>query len=321
MARNEVLPSKHWIDLNKKNIDQLETYGYENFKRTISLNYFTFCVGFSDRQVQYLLQNLPLLSIVKCGLRTLFAKQHELFPFKYSVTYNFHLYLLWSFVAMQDKDRLLDKLVEPSEGNPPKVYLHGKLISQDLANSVLEFKSIMDSGIDKNKIHTIMELGGGYGRTAFVFLSLMNSVKYVMVDIPPALYISEKYLSSQFPQKQIFTFRAFDKYVDVEKEMAEADIIFLLPSQLDLLPPKFVDLFMNISSFHEMRPDQIEYYFGKIDELTRHYFYFKQWKDTIVSFENIRLTESSYPVRKHWSKKYWRECKVQSLFFEALFEL
>jgi len=35
-------PSKYWIELNRMNLAQLRQHGYENFKRTIALNYFTF---------------------------------------------------------------------------------------------------------------------------------------------------------------------------------------------------------------------------------------------------------------------------------------
>jgi len=35
-------PSKYWIELNKMNMNQLSMHGYECFKRTIALNYFTF---------------------------------------------------------------------------------------------------------------------------------------------------------------------------------------------------------------------------------------------------------------------------------------
>ena len=321
LARKEILPSKYWVELNKKNIDQLETSKYENFKHTLALNYFTFCIGFTDVQIQYLLRNLSTVTILKCAILTLFSHRHKYFSFKHSITYNFQVYLLWEFAKSLDRDKSLDVLSEPSEGNPPIIYSHKKLISQDLANSFLEYKSVVDSGIDMSKIKTIIELGGGYGRTAYVYLSLMKSIKYIMVDIPPALYVAEEYLSHQFPSKKVFKFRPFRTFAEVQKEFTEADIIFLLPTQLDLLPPKCADLFINISSFHEMRPDQIEYYFGKVDELTDKYLYFKEWKDTTIPFENIRLTEESYPIRKQWSRVYWRECKVQTHFFEALLKI
>ena len=43
-APQEVLPSKYWVELNKKNLEQLQKSGLENFKRTLALNYFTFLV-------------------------------------------------------------------------------------------------------------------------------------------------------------------------------------------------------------------------------------------------------------------------------------
>ena len=69
-----------------------------------------------------------------------------------------------------------------------------------------------------------------------------------------------------------------------------------------------------------MRPDQIEYYLSRMAELNPKYIYFKEWKDTTVPYVNVRLTERSYPVRSNWSQVYWRDCNVQTHFFEALFK-
>jgi hypothetical protein len=166
-----------------------------------------------------------------------------------------------------------------------------------------------------------MELGGGYGRTAFVFLTLLPGVRYQLVDIPPALYVAERYLSSLFADRRIFRYRAFSDYAEVREEVEAADVAFFLPTQLEKLPATSVDLFVNISSLHEMRLEQIEYYFDQIDRLTRGLFYLKQWKVSKIPAENVVIREEDYPVRKHWSQIYWRECAVQTRFFEALLEV
>jgi len=57
--RKELFLSKYWVALNKKNMEQLEKYGYDNFKRTIALNYFTWLVSPWDEQIKYLAGNLP----------------------------------------------------------------------------------------------------------------------------------------------------------------------------------------------------------------------------------------------------------------------
>ena len=125
----------------------------------------------------------------------------------------------------------------------------------------------------------------------------------------------------KFKDDKIFKFRVFNSYNEIKEEFENARIAFFLPNQLDLLPPKIADLFINISSFHEMRPDQIDYYFTCIDRLITKYVYIKQWKITKIPYENITLTEKDYPIRDNWQKIYWRECKVQTEFFEALFSI
>src|SRR5882724_10777411 len=65
-------PSKYWIELNKMNLAQLQEHGYENFKRTIALNYFTFVRILPwDAQFRFLLARLPLRTSMIC-----FKKAH-----------------------------------------------------------------------------------------------------------------------------------------------------------------------------------------------------------------------------------------------------
>lgn len=324
-ARKEILPSKYWIALNEKNYSQLKGIGYNNFKRTIALNYFTWIpkkIWRSD-QLKYLFLNLPLISTVKNFLytiRALFLKRQEIFTLQQSFNYSLLTYMIWDLALRDDNDRILKYLSEPIEGNPPKLYRKKKLISQDFANSFLEYKSIM-SKMNKEEINTILELGPGYGRTSFIFLKLIPNLKYILVDIPPALYIAERYLTNQFKNKKIFKFRNFDSFNEIKEEFEQSDISFFLPTQLKLLPPKIADLFINISSLHEMRKDQIDFYFKCIDKLIKKYVYIKQWKRSPVRYENIVITEKDYPIRENWKNLFWRGCKVQSNFFEALFKL
>jgi hypothetical protein len=141
------------------------------------------------------------------------------------------------------------------------------------------------------------------------------------VDIPPALYIAQRYLTSVFPDRRVFAFRPFDNYENVREEMEDCSIIFLTPNQLEMIPDKSIDLFINISSLHEMRMDQIRFYFREIERLTRKYFYFKQWKETQVPLENETIREADYPIGSSWTLINRQQCAVQHKFFEALYEL
>jgi putative sugar O-methyltransferase len=313
------LPSKFWEALNDKNVQQLESGGLQNIKQTVAQNYFTWVIGHKDRQFRYLARHTNLFAWPAI-LKGFFSfdpsfpvnriQQRELTVFTR---------MLWKFAEKYDADRLLKYIDEPLEGNPFKIYLNGKLISQDLANSVLEYYSIRENykAPVSNKV-TICELGAGYGRNGYVFLKAFPKCKYIIIDIPPALYISQHYLSSVFRDKKIFSFRPFDNFSDVEKEFNDADIVFLLPHQAEMLPSKSVDLFINISSLHEMKIDQIHAYFRLIDKLTKGFFYSKQWWVSNNPADGITITPKDYPVPTKWKQLYLRAAKVQTYFFEAM---
>lgn len=320
-APREMLPSKYWEELNRRNLSQLEEQGYGNFKRTLARNYFTWIVLPGNAQFRWLRHRLPFRAVAGAAIRTLFSGSHSPLTWGESKAYSYLTRLLWEYARTQDSDRLLEKLAEPLEGNPPRVHRRGALISQDLANSMLEYRSILAPEVDRGRIRTILELGPGYGRTAFVFLTLLPGVRYVLADIPPALAVSERYLSSVLKDRRVFPYRPFRRYDEVREEFERAEIAFLLPHQLELLPEKSVDLFLNISSLHEMRIDQICYYFGVLGRLVRRYFYLKQWRESNIPFENVTIREGDYPIPADWRKLYWRPCAVQDYFFEALFEL
>jgi putative sugar O-methyltransferase len=318
-APPEVRPSEFWIELNTKNEQQLETFGYENFKRTVALNYFTWMVLPTDGQIRFLIRHLPVGTVLKHFFRTLFSRGNPPFNWLQSLSYTFLTMLLWEYGVTQARD-LLDRLEEPLVGNPPRLQLDGRLVSQDLANSALEVQSITSALPSADRLRTVMELGAGYGRTAYAFLKLRPGLRYVVVDIPPALAISERYLTDVFPDRRVFPFRPFASYDEIRAEYEAAEIAFLMPHQVDLLPAKSVDLFVNISSLHEMTRRQIEYYFQRIDRLTGGWFYFKQYKESRTVIDGV-IREADYPVRPSWKRVFWRTPRVQSYFFEALLAL
>ena len=66
--------------------------------------------------------------------------------------------------------------------------------------------------------------GRAYGRTAYVFMTLQPGCRYILVDIPPALYVAQRYLSAVFEDRKIFAFRSFNSFDQVRDEIAEAAI-------------------------------------------------------------------------------------------------
>ncbi len=314
-------PSKYWVELNKMNLAQLQEHGYDNFKRTIALNYFTFVRILPwDAQFRFLLRHLPLRTSIGCLKKALLSPKHEYFSsFNWiqSLLYNFLTIASWEFTRSFVSDANLLALREPADGNPAQIHdASGALISQDLASSILESSS-MGAGLAPGSI--VFELGAGYGRNAFALLATRPGIKYVIVDIPPALWVAETYLRRQFPNHRIFRYREFANFEEVEIEFRESDIAFFLSTQITKLPDSLADLAINISSLHEMRPEQIAFYFSQFDRLLKEggLFYFKQWKRGAILFENVVIRQEDYPVPPGWACELSHQAPLQSSFFEA----
>jgi putative sugar O-methyltransferase len=316
-------PSKYWIELNRRNAEQMALHGYENFKRTVALNYFTWTKLLPwDSQVRFLVARLPLATTLRAGLRALAASRNDYFNSfgrLQAIAYNFLTLLLWNYLLDLDLGDDALALREPPEGSPPIVEPQpGLKVSQDLANSILEYESFKSAIGDRARV---LEVGAGYGRTAYATMKLRPGVRYVIADIPPALFIAERYLSSVCPERTVFRYRDFEDFEAIRDEFEQADLAFVLSSQITRLPAGSFDLVINISSLHEMRPDQISFYLGEFNRLldVGGHFFTKQWRRTKVPFERVAVNKEDYPIPNNWEVVFNRVPRVQTRFFEALY--
>lgn len=233
-------PSNFWIELNKFHKKYLSESGFENFKRTINYHYFSWGVLSIIRH-----QMSPIFKEVFRGNLSPFLKSHfdnyniegEKFrKFNPLTAFIYRIYVtcLFEYVVSIDKLNILNTLEEPLLGNPFVIEYKNRSISQDLCNSIYEFYSIMDN-ITLPKKTKIADLGAGYGRLGYVFLNAISDSSYCVIDIPPALFISQNYLKAIFPKEKIFLFRPFSSFEDVQQEFESSRIRFLMPHQLELL--------------------------------------------------------------------------------------
>lgn len=310
-------PSNFWDKLNDLHIDYLSRVGFENFKRTIGHHYFGWGVLSIIRH-----QLSPILEEIKRGNFSPIFESHFKNGINPLATFIYRVYVasLFEYVSKIDRLNILKKIEEPLLGNPFIVTYKGKKISQDLCNSVYEFYSITQK-IKLSKNARIADIGAGYGRLAYIFLNVIPDCSYCIIDIPPALFISQKYLKTIFPREKIFLFRPFSSYKDIKSEFDSSRIKFLLPHQLELFPDKHFDLFINISSLHEMMRSQIKNYIELINRLCRGYFYTKQWRKSETK-DNLYIKESEYPIPQDW-KIISRNSPhpIQRMFFDTLYKL
>jgi putative sugar O-methyltransferase len=204
--------------------------------------------------------------------------------------------LLWTYARELDELGVLH-LDEPILGNPPPVFLDGRLVSQDLANSAIEAAAIDRLGSSKPP-RSILEIGAGYGRLAYVLMSMNPSCRYTIVDIQPALAISEWYLRRLFPERHI---------------------VFVDPESIDDLPDDSFDLAISISSLQEMTREQIGDYIRLLDRVvtTGGAVYLKQWSSWRNPVDRITVTFDDYVVPGNWKQVFREPAPVQSSFTQA----
>ena len=323
------LPSLFWDWLNDKNVKQLQVHGLEHFKRTVNQNYSNFVVsGFDDNQYQNVLRywiehpaSTPLSTEIH-GSQFLqgFFEKNPLSEDSYRNLYRFFVGLLWHYVSQHDEAGLTTRLSEPTVGDPIRVTLGGRLISQDLANSIHECNTLhaalRPSSSDARL--KVGELGAGYGRLADVWLSSQHC-QYMIFDVPPALYLSQWYLQRRYPQKRAFTFRSFRDFSEVRDELAEADVAFFTANQLTLFPDGYFDGFQSISCLHEMRLEQIRFYIDQITRHTRRAVYFKNWAKWHNTLDDLQPGRELYVLSAPWETVLDRLHPVQDKFCEQLF--
>ena len=334
-------PSAFWEELGEVGLKQIEAAGLENFKRTVNMTYFNWSVlGILRHQL------LPVAGhwIRRPGARVFGARfedygiDPERKKTSYTVSdhrirlpemasfnalsawlYKTYIAMLYEFVARHDQIGLLKRLDDPEFGHPFLIEYQGRKISQDLCNSVFEFYSAGGSQMAGAPCN-IAELGGGYGRLAYVFLKALPSASYCLIDIPPALNVAQAYLQQVFPDEKLFLFRPFRRYEEIREEFESARIRFLAAHQIEMLPAKSIDLFINISSLHEMTFPQIDNYLRQVDRVCRGRFYSKQWRVSEAKVNGVVMREFDYPIPAAWKRLYHRRHPIQSLFFEALYD-
>ncbi|OGE33572.1 hypothetical protein A3D83_01210 [Candidatus Daviesbacteria bacterium RIFCSPHIGHO2_02_FULL_41_10] len=320
-------PSFFWKDLNDLHIKYLSEHGLYDFKSSVNSKYFQWgTLGIIVHQL------IPMISgVIKGRFAPLFRSgiKYEsqtkkngpgVFNYYKQLLYKVYTASLYEFIRVEDKNRLLDKIEEPLFGNPILVSYKNKLLTQDLCNSVYEYYSITKRIRLRENVN-IAEIGAGYGRLGYVLLKVLPGSSYCIIDIPPALFISQNYLSKVFPKEKIFKFRPFKSFKEIKKEFEESSIKFLMPHQIRLLPRKYFDLFINISSLHEMTRKQIKYYFSEINRLSKGYFYTKQWRKSRTS-DNQFIREDEYPIPKNWRIMHRRRRHpIQNMFFDSLYKI
>ena len=245
-------------------------------------------------------------------------KKHKYFNYVESINHNVILYLLYLNIRNKKVFKLFIKNKKLLL-NKPTLLIEGVNISQDNLNSLYEYEKILQI-INRinNKKNFFLEIGSGSGRTAQTILLLKEKIKYVIVDIPPALYISYSNTKKIFPKKRICLAYKKNKY-ELLKEINKNDVTYIFPHQIEMLPDKMFDISIAIDCLHEMEEKIVKRYMANFERVSQS-LYFKVWENASLPnsfFKNYSAhNENDYFIKKKWKKIFKEKCIFPSNYYQ-----
>ena len=302
--------SMMWRQINIDHVNQLISFGIDNFKQTVGENYFLFK---SLKRIHDLVTQKQNYSL-NVELSEIF-KKHDLLNIHDSIQVN----LITSFLANHHLNNGEEITVEePIIGNPPYILINGKRVTSDLMCSLYDY-SVLKRFIPLESINSVLEIGAGYGRTSCVILQHLPNVKYLICDIPPALYLSKNYLEQCFPEKKSVFIPSGLEREEVKKIIEQNDLIFFLPDLLSEIDS--VDLFLAIDCLHEMPLETIDTYMTEAERITN-YFYFYVHRTTHIPQDNIYLSApEDYLKERTWHPLLQENRLFPDYFFHGLYQV
>lgn len=280
--------TRFWQNLAADHATRLEIHGFEQVKRQQALRYFSWTWRWRgiwrSEQMRWLLRHSSLRMLLKAarGIDTRSGWDGVQWSNADRWLYAFATRTLWQHAAHLPTA----ELPEPELGNPYPVHLDGRLISQDLANTAMEVAYVAGYVPPPT---SVLEVGAGYGRTAYAWLSLHPHLRYTIVDIEPALSISRWYLTTLFGPDRL---------------------TFLAPGEVDRV--ERVDLAVSISTLAEMDPTTVDLYLDLFDHVAE-YVYLKQWAEWKNPTDDLVMRFDLYR-RPGWTMVAGEQCAVQTQF-------
>ena len=315
--------SHNWHYVNIILYKQLMETGTNVQRTNIAVNYFSF-VNFDNTLIENASKNVEN---IKINYEINLFKKHHLLDYRQSYNYNILLILLYENLRKLDEFKLLKSLNNETffGFNDPFLEVEGVKITQDKINSLLEYNSIKNISCFSKTNNIVLELGSGSGRIAEIILNFNEKFKYIICDIPLAIFISYSRIKKIFPKKKISQCFDIKNKTDMMNKLLNNDILFIFPHQIQFFEKKTFDIFMAIGCLCEMDKKTIKRYMNYVDAHSK-YLYFDAWDNTKVPFSIIKNklsahSASDYSINKNWKKIFIRNAIFPSNFVQLCYEV
>ncbi len=256
-------PTSFWQPGLEALLGDMERLGLERFKTWPSASFFfypRYGAGFSYAMLDKV---VPLIREVNPHASETWLRSHLV-----GATENHHDVDI--VLAMLDADALPIDVTAHGEsdvGQLPQRYQPFGPDGPSFGKPYLNYLKIL-AGLSRHldhELHSVLEIGGGFGVLGEILLANDPSIQYVNVDIPPLSVVTHYYLSECFPQRTIRSHR--DLARDGGFELGEGrDSGSFSSWQLPLIGGA-PDLCINAFSFQEMEPHVVANYADQIARL------------------------------------------------------
>ena len=142
--------------------------------------------------------------------------------------------------------------------------LEVSLFSIRTAFRIFDFQTNLDHLKLKPNLHSILEIGGGYGKSLYDWMSIYNIDTAYYVDLPVNIAAAALYCKRRADKNINFVIEEDDK-------IKEGVVNFVVPWRLFCI--KEVDLVINFNSLHHMTKRSQNYYFTHFIQERSEYFF------------------------------------------------
>jgi putative sugar O-methyltransferase len=182
----------------------------------------------------------------------------------------------WMVAEAHDTRNLLHQIEDSREGNPVGFQRQGRFYTVRFLDEVMQVFFLQDN-VDIGKVQTVLELGSGIGLKAATYLQMNRDLTYILVDIPPGLYVAQQYLSAM--HEKILPYHRVKDELERGLDIHDYRAICIAPWMLDSLKDLHCDLFINVASFQEMEPWLVENYVSHIKRFRSDWVYLSELKE------------------------------------------
>ena len=277
-------PTNYWKVMERKLLPELRNFGLKDFRRRarsplesfgavlrrpvppqINLasfrllnNRFTYTIPGYDAALERLSVRLASLLRVQCST-PVNTRQAEILGFERT-----------EMLGDRFGAKSLRTISASNIGNPEWWFeVGGKNYNVSFLNKYLNYAWCCQF-VDFDKISVIVEIGSGSGNQAEVLKKLFPDMTILLFDIPPQLYVCERYLSKVFPG-DIVSYRETREMTSLDS-LETGKIYIFGNSKFPLLTAQSNSLFWNETSFQEMEPDVVANYLSTVNKTMDHVF-------------------------------------------------